>query len=187
MTPESGAIAAVVQLMALSARTAPKGKGIDTITIRTVQGAMIKKLAAAMNDYGEKNGIKFFLRDAKNVAACDAVVLIGADGTQAAGIDCGACGFQTCAGMVREYKKVKKRATAFSGPNCAIRMADLGIAVGSAAKTASIHNADNRVMYSAGVGALQLGLMGKSCTVAYGIPLSATGKNIFFDRSARNR
>lgn len=182
MTPESGAIAYVVQLMALSARTAPKGKGVDTITIRTVQGAGIRKLAAAMEAYGEKNGIGFFLRDAKNVAACGAVVLIGADGANAAGIDCGACGFASCAGMIRERKKQKKRTTAFSGPNCAIRMADLGIALGSAAKTASIHNADNRVMYSAGVGALELGLMGNGCTVAYGIPLSATGKNIFFDR-----
>ena len=67
--------------------------------------------------------------------------------------------------------------------NCAIRMADLGIAVGSAVKTASVLNADNRVMYSAGVAARTMGLLGKDCTVAFGIPLSATGKNIFFDRS----
>jgi uncharacterized ferredoxin-like protein len=38
-------------------------------------------------------------------------------------------------------------------------------------------------MYSAGVGALQLRLLDKKDTVAYGIPLSATGKNIFFDRT----
>ena len=63
-------------------------------------------------------------------------------------------------------------------------MADLGIAVGSAVKTAQIHNVDNRVMYSGGVAALNLGLFGKECTVAYAIPLSATGKNIFFDREA---
>ena len=34
----------------------------------------------------------------------------------------------------------------FRGPGCVIKMADLGIAVGSAVKTASIHNVDNRVM-----------------------------------------
>jgi uncharacterized ferredoxin-like protein len=60
-------------------------------------------------------------------------------------------------------------------------MTDLGIALGSAVKTASIHNVDNRVMYSAGVTALSLGLL-EECTVAYGIPLKASGKNIFFDR-----
>ena len=37
-------------------------------------------------------------------------------------------------------------------------------------------------MYSAGTTALELGLVGKDCSIAYSIPLSATGKNIFFDR-----
>lgn len=72
--------------------------------------------------------------------------------------------------------------TFFAGPNCAIRMADLGIALGSAVKTAQIHNVDNRIMYSGGVAAIDLGLLGTDCTVAYAIPLSVTGKNIFFDR-----
>jgi uncharacterized ferredoxin-like protein len=61
-------------------------------------------------------------------------------------------------------------------------MTDLGIAVGSAVKTAQIHNVDNRIMYSGGVAAHNLGLFSKECTVVYAIPLSATGKNIFFDR-----
>jgi uncharacterized ferredoxin-like protein len=69
----------------------------------------------------------------------------------------------------------------FSGPNCVIKMADLGIAVGSAVKTASIHNLDNRVMYSAGVAALSLDWL-PECSVAYAIPVRAAGKNIFFDR-----
>jgi uncharacterized ferredoxin-like protein len=54
--------------------------------------------------------------------------------------------------------------------------------LGSAVKTAQIHNVDNRIMYSGGVAAMDLELMGKDCTVAFAIPLSATGKNIFFDR-----
>ena len=61
-------------------------------------------------------------------------------------------------------------------------MADIGIAVGSAVKTAQIHNVDNRIMYSAGSTAISLGLLGKDCTAAFAIPLSASGKNIFFDR-----
>ncbi len=182
MTPESEAIIHAASLMALAARTAPKGKGIDTIHIRIVQGKEKGRLAAAMKAYGEEHGIGFFSRDAKNVHDSAAVVLIGSNGAIAAGVDCGGCGYQTCSAMVAASKKAKKK-TAFAGPNCAIRMADLGIAVGSAAKTASILNADNRVMYSAGVAALKLKLLGDTCRVAYGIPLSATGKNIFFDRT----
>jgi uncharacterized ferredoxin-like protein len=74
----------------------------------------------------------------------------------------------------------RKKKTVYSGPNCVFKVSDLGIAVGSAVKTASIHNVDNRVMFTAGVAALQLGML-KGCSVAYGIPLKAAGKNIYFD------
>jgi uncharacterized ferredoxin-like protein len=183
MTPESEAIARVSELMALAARTAPKGKGVDTIHIRVVRGNEKKRLASAMKKYGEEHGIKFFLRDAKNVEDCECVLIVGCEGRITAGIDCGGCGYPSCAAMLSAAKGTKKKKTAFSGPNCAIRMADLGIAVGSAVKTASVHNADNRVMYSAGVAALTLKMPDPACTVAYGIPLSATGKNMFFDRT----
>jgi uncharacterized ferredoxin-like protein len=140
------------------------------------------RLAARLLELGEEHGIGFFLRDAKNLSASDSCVLIGSAGQVTAGINCGACGFPTCAGMTQECKKRKnKKTTPFFGPNCAIRMADLGIALGSAVKTAQIHNVDNRIMYSGGVAAMDLGLL-KGCTVGYAIPLSATGKSIFFDR-----
>jgi uncharacterized ferredoxin-like protein len=84
--------------------------------------------------------------------------------------------------MLDAQKKGHPASTPFRGPNCAVRMADLGIALGSAVKTASIHNVDNRVMYSAGVGALSLGWL-EGCGVAYGAPLRASGKDIFFDRT----
>ena len=65
-------------------------------------------------------------------------------------------------------------------------MTDLGIAAGSAVKTAQIHNVDNRLMFTGGVAALDLGFLGGGCTVAFAIPLSATGKNIF-DGNQRNK
>ena len=57
---------------------------------------------------------------------------------------------------------------------------DLGIAIGSAVKTASMLNIDNRIMYSIGATAMKMKLMDADMII--GIPLSATGKNIFFDR-----
>jgi uncharacterized ferredoxin-like protein len=178
---EKSAVETVAGLMALSARTAPKGKGQDALVIRVLVADEVKALSRGMDALGTDRGIRFFLRDAGNVGESDACLLVGTRREPTAGLDCGACGFATCAEMLRE-DPVKNR-TLFAGPNCAVRMADLGIAIGSAVKTASIHNVDNRVMYSAGVTALALGLLG-DCTVAYGIPLSASGKNIFFDRKA---
>ena len=183
MTDEKTAVAMVAGLMALAARTAPKAKGVDTIVVRVLGAKDLKKLADTMSAYGESHGRAFFLRDARNMLASDACIIIGAKGDATAGIDCGACGYATCAGMTQERKKRKKQTTPYSGPNCAVRMADLGIAVGSAVKTAQIHNVDNRVMYTGGSAAVALGLLGKECTVAFAIPLSASGKNIFFDRT----
>jgi uncharacterized ferredoxin-like protein len=182
MTPEQNTIMAVADLMALAARTAPKGKGIDTLEIHVLAKKDMKKLAANLEKLGKEKNIGFFLRDAKNLAASDACVLIGCRGGEAGGINCGGCGFADCADFTKAQKKKSNKATPFVGPNCVLRMTDLGIAVGSAVKTAQILNMDNRVMYSGGVAARELGLFSKDCTVVYAIPLSATGKNIFFDR-----
>ncbi|HEM61508.1 MAG TPA: hypothetical protein ENO24_04395, partial [Chloroflexi bacterium] len=57
---------------------------------------------------------------------------------------------------------------------------DLGIAIGSAVKTAALLNVDNRVMYRIGPVAREMGLI--DADVVIGIPLSATGKSIYFDR-----
>ena len=62
-------------------------------------------------------------------------------------------------------------------------MPDLGIALGSAAKIASNMNVDNRIMYSIGVAARRLGIGGSN--IVHGIPLSASGKNVFFDRKPK--
>jgi uncharacterized ferredoxin-like protein len=182
MTADKTAVTMVAGLMELAARTAPKAKGVDTVLTRILTGRELLALADHLADAGKKRSIGFFIRDAKNIAACDACVIIGSKGRSVAGINCGACGYTTCEELIKECKKRKKRTTDFSGPNCSMRMTDLGIALGSAVKTAQVHNVDNRIMFSAGAAALDLGLMGKDCTVAYAIPLSATGKNIFFDR-----
>ena len=176
---EKKAVETVAGLMALSARTAPKAKGQDALVTRVLAGEELAALARGMDTLGTDRGIRFFLRDSGNLAESDACLLLGMKREPTAGLNCGACGFPTCAEMLMEDPM--KNRTLFAGPNCAVRMADLGIALGSAVKTASLHNVDNRVMYSAGVTALSLGLL-EECTVAYGIPLKASGKNIFFDR-----
>ncbi len=182
MTSETRAVEIVAELMALSARTAPKGKGQDSIVIKVVTGEEVQKLAAEMRRLGEASGMKILLRDAGNMEKSDACVVIGCKSADIVGINCGACGFSSCKDMLAAQETSASKGTPFRGPNCAIKMADLGIALGSAAKTASLHNVDNRIMFTAGVGAISLGWM-EGCGVAYGLPLKASGKSIYFDRS----
>lgn len=180
MNPEQDAMMIIASLMAVSARTAPKGKGVDTIVIWIATGEDLLHLADEMRNVGNTTGLTFFSRDSQNVRDSLVCVLIGCKGTCDSGLNCGGCGYQTCTEM-RQKTENDPIKSLYSGPNCIIRMTDLGIAVGSAVKTAQIHNADNRILFSAGVAALSLHML-PECTCAYGIPLSATGKNIFFDR-----
>ncbi len=181
MNGERDAVKIVAELMTLSARTAPKGKGIDSIVTKVVLEDNMKELAEEMRRIAYAQSIKFFLRDAKNIEMSDACLLIGTIGTDHAGLDCGGCGFSTCNGMLEAQKAFTTSNKSFRGPNCVIKISDLGIALGSAAKTASLHNVDNRIMFSAGVAAIALGWLDR-CHVAYGLPLKASGKNIYFDR-----
>ena len=179
------AVELVAELMALSARTAPKGKGQDSILIRVVAGEELQELSRELDRLGQARGIKFYLRDAKNLEESDACVLIAARSKDHAGLNCGGCGFSSCQDMIEAQSRFQEteQNLPFHGPNCVIKMADLGIALGSAAKTASLHNVDNRIMFTAGVAALSLGWM-EGCLVAYGLPLKASGKSIYFDRRA---
>jgi uncharacterized ferredoxin-like protein len=163
------------ELMALSARTAPKASGKDFVVTRVVTGEELERLAADLERYGAESGKKNFDRDGRNVAQSGAVLLVGLSGAQTLGLNCGSCGYARCADL-----PAAKEGPEFAGPFCAWRFMDLGIALGSAAKTASLLNVDNRVMYRIGVSARRLGLL--EADVVCGIPLSATGKSPYFDR-----
>jgi uncharacterized ferredoxin-like protein len=126
--------------------------------------------------FGKRTGKPDFDRDAKGVARSGAVVLIGLKGSKAVGLDCGACGYPDC----KRLEQQAKHSGEFCGPICAFRLLDMGIALGSAVKTASLLNIDNRIMYRIGTVARETQMV--DWDFVMGIPLSATGKNIFFDR-----
>ena len=65
---------------------------------------------------------------------------------------------------------------------CTFNTGDLGIAIGSAVSVAMDHRVDNRIMYTVGQAAMELRLLGDDVPVIYGIPLSISSKNPFFDR-----
>ncbi len=180
MTIESDAVKDVAGLMALAARTAPKACGLDSIKIEIVTGKEQKELGDLMIAEAKTTGMDFLRINGEQVKASDASVLIGVEGRKTLGINCGGCGYATCAEMAAAQKTKKNKGSAYAGPNCVLKISDLGIAVGSAVKTAAIHNVDNRIMFTEGYVALKAGYL-KGCSVAYGIPLRASGKSIYFD------
>lgn len=172
----------VAKLMLVAARTAPKSAGMDDILTLIVYGEEKNLVAAKMEEIGAERNAEGFRRDAKNVRDSEAVVLVGARGSKSfLGLDCGACGFGGC----KEFEaKEKRRGKDFMGPTCLFKALDLGIALGSAVKAAGDLNVDNRVMYRIGAAAAKLGLLPEA-TVIIGVPISAKGKNIYFDRPTK--
>ena len=139
----------VAKLMCAAARTAPKGKGMDLLETHILIGDEKIKVSARMREIAEKVKQPFFARDADNLDAASAAVLIGT-GEQTMGLDfyCGLCGFDSC------------KATKEAGGLCIFNSHDLGIAVGSAASVAAAHHIDCRIMYTIGMATRDLGLMG---------------------------
>ncbi len=54
------AVEIVAELMMLSAHTAPKGRGLDTIIIKLVVGEDLQKLATEMRNIGEIRKLNSF-------------------------------------------------------------------------------------------------------------------------------
>lgn len=171
---EYEAIINLAKMLLISARTSPKSKGLDTIHTALVTGPEKDKIAEKMRSLASKEGDNWY-RDAKNIDNSPVVVLIGVQGIPIDLMSCGLCGFKTC----DELTKVRK--TQDPVPCCAFKLMDLGIALGSSAKSASTHNLDSRIMYRPGKAAKELGYL-QDVDIVVAIPLSASGKNIYFDR-----
>jgi uncharacterized ferredoxin-like protein len=174
-------IETAVQFMAVSARTAPKAGGKDFLEIVAVTDEEdLKKISHAMAAYAPKSTNEaFWLRDASNIENSQALLLIGLNKPVTAGYDCGACGYPSCAEFSKSRTLIDKE-MGYTGPHCVMRMMDIGVALSSAAKTASLLNVDSRVQQRVGAAARALGLI--AAEVVMGIPVSISGKNIYFDR-----
>ena len=139
----------------IAARTAPKSYGEDKIVTAIVYDEELKKLQQEMRKIGEEKKLHFLLRDGENIND-KIVVLIGTS--------------------------LKTHPPLFLDNEYIDPCIDLGIAIGSAVSTASRLKIDNRIMLSIGLAAVNLRILGEDVRVAYGIPLSISGKNPFFDR-----
>jgi uncharacterized ferredoxin-like protein len=167
---EQQAAVQVASLMATAARTSPKTRGIDNIRVLAIDDEPTKqKMISKMKEIAKSENRPSMERDANNIAASPALLVIGVE-SNPAGLHCGFCGHASCEALEAAHGV------------CAFNSIDLGIATCSAAAIAGQHHVDNRVMYSIGRACLDLRLFGGKVKLALGIPLSVTGKNPYFDR-----
>jgi len=167
---EGRAVEQIADLMCVAARTAPKAKGIDNLVTLVVNGQDKERLSAEMRRVAQQSGMEFFQRDADCIDKAALVLLLGQKVKPMGVKPCGYCGYADCVECAQGTGL------------CAISIGDLGIALGSAVNSASLNHVDNRVMFSAGKAAINIGFFEEGVKVAYGIPLSISGKSPFFDR-----
>jgi uncharacterized ferredoxin-like protein len=168
MTEE--ALFEIAGFMAVAARTAPKTRGRDNLEIIVLDdGKERASIIKRMKEIARRDSRPSCERDAESVKDTSYILLIGTK-SDTLGLNCGYCGYPNC-GELSGTPGV-----------CAYNAMDLGIALGSAAAVASRFHVDNRLMYSLGKAAIEEGLFKADIKQAIGIPLSATGKNPFFDR-----
>jgi len=167
---EHDALQTVADLMCLAARTAPKTRGVDVVLIRTTTEGDRARLADEMDRIAAERDQAFFARDAENLRASGACVVIAARSHRAGLAVCSWCGHASC------------EANEAAGGTCVFNHIDLGIAASSAAGAAALHHADTRIMYTIGTAARNIDLFDEPTTSALGLPLSATGKSPYFDR-----
>ena len=166
------AILQAAKQICMAAVTAPKACGRDSVTCGVLVGEEIRQLTGKMVRMEQEipNCRPIFIRDAELVAQCPAVVLLGSKRQSRGLTPCGLCGHENCG------------ACHAAGGHCAFDDMDLGIAIGSACAMAADLRVDNRVLYTAGMAAMELKLLGEDVTTIMALPLSATNQNIFFIR-----
>jgi len=181
----------VAKLCAVAAMTAPKSGGqlflkggtpfIETVIVE--DKTILKKLADWLRAQGDKNKEAIWHRDADTAEKLDLVLLVGLCGWYPPQYDCGACGYATCAEFLQakpSYATAGSTGWEFNGPVCQLRALDLGIAVGSAAKTAGLNNVDTRCQTRIAAAARHLDVIKADLAVA--LSMSVSHKNIFFDK-----
>ena len=168
---EKKSVLEAARQIANAARTAPKARGMDNLVIAVADADELPAIAQTMMRlYEEGKAADFFVRDAHNLMVSQALLLIGTK-IKVLGLNCGLCGFETCA-----------KKNEFSAVPCAYNLHDLGLAMGSAVSRAADMRLDNRVMYSAGTAAREMKLLGEDVKVVFGLPLAVSSKSPYFDR-----
>jgi uncharacterized ferredoxin-like protein len=111
-----------------------------------------------------------------------ALLLLGADLAKAdLGWDCGACGFATCGELTRYFKKNSGMGRMMTGPSCAWKALDWGIACDYACAAAWELNMENRIEGTYGMLALALGYM-DDVTAVMALPLGPVTEFWYYNR-----
>lgn len=113
----------IAEYMEVSARTAPKAAGVDSLAYEVSTEEELREIGEEMIIIGEKREDDGFIRDGNNVLDSAALLLAGTRYHDGLGLDCGGCSFKSC----KNFSEAEKVQVEFRGPNCIYKLLDLGM------------------------------------------------------------
>ncbi len=144
----------VIDLMNISAQTSPKSSDnfLETMVLEEAEKEMLAEELYQLSDEFQDEA---YSQEGDFINSSDELLIIGLKDHPPLGIDCKACGYESC----KDFSEADKTKQIFEGPNCIFRLMDLGISIGHALNTAETHNIDYQISIKGGLAAKNLGLM----------------------------
>jgi uncharacterized ferredoxin-like protein len=178
-------IRSVAGFCAAAALTEPAGKGdltwgnnapdVETKFLDDPQ--VLLRLADWMKEYGREHRQPIWLQEAALIERLDAVLLVGLKHGSPPMLDCGACGFATCAEFVEATRqRLAAHEEAFDGgPQCTLRSITLGIVIASTIEVAHLHGLDTHCNTRIAIAARKLGLIEAKAAIAMAMTQAQLG------------
>ena len=179
-------IRSVARFCAAAAFTEPAAKGdpawgnnapyVETKFLDDPQ--MLLRLADWMKQYGREHRQPIWLQGAALIEQLDAVLFVGLKNGSAPMLDCGACGFATCAEFVeatRQRLAAHEETFDFGGPQCTLRGITLGIAIASTIEVARLHGLATHCDTRIAIAARELGLIEAEAAIAIAMTQAEPG------------
>ncbi|MEM2214875.1 MAG: DUF2148 domain-containing protein [Candidatus Nezhaarchaeales archaeon] len=129
---------------------------VSGIDVSIINSKRKKELMKYMHQLAEELRDPLYEMDAQEIGKVNAILLIGLrDGGEVAGMNCGACGFQSCDDMLNN----RRAGLLYPGPTCIVKALCLGMVIGSFMKMYFTPYRDSLTMLRIGVAAKRLGFL----------------------------
>lgn len=164
----------IVRLIATAAKNSPKALDESFLEISVLDEAEKEMLVEEMYQLADGRGDEIYTAKGEDLENSDSVILIGLNEHPGIGIDCRACGYESCESM----ENSENEKDIFEGPNCIFRLIDIGISLGYALQNASKNDVDAKIMIKGGMAAKNLGLSTSKICLAVAM-MSPDGRGLF--------
>ncbi len=164
----------IAELIAIAAKSSPSSLNESFTDISILDEAEKEMLVEEMYQMADEKEDETYTEVSEDIEQSEKVILIGLDDHHSIGLDCKACGYESCEILERSDQKKD----IFEGPNCLFKVMDIGTSLGYALQSANRNNVYASISIKGGLAAKNLGLSTSRLCVA--IQINTKSKEFSF-------